>query len=517
MQKTNNIFIKAAAAILATIFATGCVFEKENPSATRDYKNVLVQIGVSTSGDVQTKVADSTPAGNENAVATLETAVKTLRVYAYIGGQLCGYLYTNKVDTENDALLMDMRLPNAATATVDFVAIANEGGMTVPEGVNLNYTVGRGADGTLVLTGNASIDDLEQITYTLANQSFTNGVPMYATGQATLNLKDVGKQNTATGHTGHFILNDEINIELTRSLAKIAVYAAEEGTSANNNVKINSVTFANVINSGYLLENTSYPDVDAQDVVLSNTQVTVDKKLNRADTDFANKRKNPANFTPVSNPYYISENPEGKKLVVNYTTGSGAPKNAEIEMPAIARNTFYKVLCLVKANGEMTLELVVAEWEEEEQVIAFEDNVTLETGSKWTGDIIVDTSDKTGKSYKFKTANDNQIATFEFTLKTPVGGTWHAILDGDIQSFSFSDVTVYDEDENSTSTTYTDRSSISGNITGTKISFSIKTLENRTIGSPSKEVTVRMVAVSKYGRSLSVDGTEAKLIQVYNN
>ena len=44
MQKTNNIFIKAAAAILATIFATGCVFEKENPSATRDYKNVLVQI-----------------------------------------------------------------------------------------------------------------------------------------------------------------------------------------------------------------------------------------------------------------------------------------------------------------------------------------------------------------------------------------------------------------------------------------------------------------------------------------
>ena len=380
MQKTNNILIKAAAAILATIFATGCVFEKENPSATRDFQNVLVQIGVNTSGAMQTKAADSFEAGNENAVATLETAVKTLRVYAYIGGQLCGYLYTNNVDTENHALLMDMKLPKAATATVDFVAIANEAGMTIPEGVNLDYTVGRSADGTLVLTGNAGLNELKQITYTLANQSFTNGMPMYAVGQATLNLHNVGQQNTATGHTGHFILNDEINIELTRSLAKIAVYAAEEGTSTKNNVKINSVTFKDVINNGYLLDNTNYPTATPQDVVLSNTQVTVTKKLNRADTDFATKRKDAANYTQVTSaPYYIPENPAGKKLVVNYTTGSGAAKNAEIEMPEIARNTYYKVLCLVKANGEMTLELVVADWETGTgKYIDFKDDVTID-------------------------------------------------------------------------------------------------------------------------------------------
>ena len=490
MQKTNNIFIKAAAAILATIFATGCVFEKENPSATRDYKNVLVQIGVSTSGDVQTKVADSTPADNENAVPTLETAVKTLRVYAYIGGQLCGYLYTNKVDTENDALLMDMRLPNAATATVDFVAIANEGGMTVPEGVNLNYTVGRGADGTLELTGNASIDDLEQITYTLANQSFTNGVPMYAVGQATLNLNNVGQQNTATGHTGHFILNDEINIELTRSLAKIAVYAAEEGTSTKNNVKINSVTFANVINSGYLLENTSYPDVDAQDVVLSNTQVTVTKKLNRADTDFANKRKNPANFTPVSNPYYISENPEGKKLVINYTTGSGE-KEAEIEMPAIARNTFYKVLCLVKANGEMSLELVVADWEPGTgKYVDFKDDVAFnnEKGLEWNGVKIADVEGQVEKYTLGVAAGSSVTCTFKITA--PADGTWYASLtEGDVQNYAF---------ENGQSTT-------SGDIKDSEHSFTLKTRNsNLNSGSP-KSVKLVITAVNSKGRSMVVN------------
>lgn len=488
MQKTNNILIKAAAAILATIFATGCVFEKENPSATRDFQNVLVQIGVNTSGAMQTKAADSFEAGNENAVATLETAVKTLRVYAYIGGQLCGYLYTNNVDTENRALLMDMRLPNAATATVDFVAIANEGGMTVPEGVNLNYTVGRGADGTLVLTGNAGIDELEQITYTLANQSFTNGVPMYATGQATLNLKDVGQRNTATGHTGHFILNDEINIELTRSLAKIAVYAAEEGTSANNNVKINSVTFANVINSGYLLENTSYPDVDAQDVVLSNTQVTVTKKLNRADTDFANKRKNPANFTPVSNPYYISENPEGKKLVINYTTGSGTAKNAEIEMPAIARNTFYKVLCLVKANGEMTLELVVADWETGTgKYVDFKDDIALnnEKGLEWNGVKIADVEGQEEKYILGVAAGSSVTCTFEITA--PADGKWYASLtEGDVQNYAF---------ENGQST-------ISGNIKDNEHSFTLRTLNsNLNSGSP-KSVKLVITAVNSKGRSM---------------
>lgn len=488
MQKTNNIFIKAAAAILATILATGCVFEKENPSATRDYKNVLVQIGVSTSGDVQTKVADSTPAGNENAVATLETAVKTLRVYAYIGGQLCGYLYTNNVDTENDALLMDMRLPNAATATVDFVAIANEGGMTVPEGVNLNYTVGRGADGTLVLTGNAGIDELEQITYTLANQSFTNGVPMYATGQATLNLKDVGQQNTATGHTGHFILNDEINIELTRSLAKIAVYAAEEGTSTKNNVKINSVTFANVINSGYLLENTSYPDVDPQDVVLSNTQVTVTKKLNRADANFATKRKDVANFTAVSAPYYISENPVGKKLVINYTTGSGSAKNAEIEMPAIARNTFYKVLCLVKANGEMTLELVVADWETGTgKHVDFKDDVVLdnEEGLKWNGVKIADVEGQEEKYTLGVAAGSSVTCTFKITA--PADGKWYASLtEGDVQNYAF---------ENGQST-------ISGNIKDNEHSFTLRTLNsNLNSGSP-KSVKLVITVVNSKGRSM---------------
>lgn len=505
MNKSINIILKVAAAVLAMLLATSCIFEKEEIAGKK--RDVMVLLDINTVGMVATRAAeDEAEAEGDEAEDTTEMptpeeeALNTVRVYAYDSNDiLIGYADNSAA---NDGVFhMVLRVPEGLeTIDADFYVVANEASM-------------QNGENPIALYQNSSKQDLMNLTF---NALTGTALPMYGVEEnVTLYLnKGVQHLNEIKGHKPGFQLNQDINITLTRSLAKIAVYAAEEGTSANNNVTINSITFKEIINSGYLFENANLPQTTGN-VVLSETSVTVTKKLNRADEDFDAKRVNVNNFTQVAAPTYISENPAGKKLVINYTTGSG-DKEAEIEMPEIERNTFYKVLCLVKANGEMTLELVVAEWEEEEQVIAFEDNVTLETGSRWTGDII-DTSDETGKSYKFKTANVDQIATFEFTLKTPVGGTWHAILDGDIQSFSFSDVTVYDEDGNSTSTSYTDRSSISGNITGTKISFSIKTLEDRAIGSPSKEVTVRMVAVSKYGRSLSVDGTEAKLTQVYNN
>ena len=82
MQKINNIILKTISAIFAVVLAAGCVFEKENPTATRDYKNVLVQLGIRTDGMIQTR-ADASLVGNE-AATSAEKLVSSLRVYAYI-------------------------------------------------------------------------------------------------------------------------------------------------------------------------------------------------------------------------------------------------------------------------------------------------------------------------------------------------------------------------------------------------------------------------------------------------
>ena len=75
MQKTMNIILKAAAALLAVTLAASCVFEKEEPSQTQQkYKYVLVHLGVNTDKMTATKadgdVTESDP----------ETAINDLRV-----------------------------------------------------------------------------------------------------------------------------------------------------------------------------------------------------------------------------------------------------------------------------------------------------------------------------------------------------------------------------------------------------------------------------------------------------
>ena len=318
---------------------------------------------------------------------------------------------------------------------------------------------------------------------------------------------------------------DPISLELYRSVAKIEVYAAEEGEGeSKSQIEIKSVSIENVPLKSHLFvtpDALETEDINSNPANLTlaqeeNILTPVDKvTIGTTDTN---------NCSLVVEGYYIAENPYGSstwnpttvptdpvtKLTVTYVVGS-SEKTGVVYMPAITRNNIYRVFCLIKGTGEMTLTLQVVPWTSaRNQTIDFKDNVTLETGSNWNGDI----KGANGK-YTFNTEAAGQEATFEFTLLTPEGGTWYATLEGDIQSFGFTNVEIYGEGGNSTSQTYANTSSISGNVTGKKIAFTIKTLEKRTQSSPKKQVTVKMVAVSKYGRSLSVEGSEATLIHNY--
>ena len=501
MQKFNKIIKKAAAASLAVVLAAGCVFEKEGPTATRDYENVLVQIGVNTA-DMQTKATEAP-------VATLETQVKTLRVYAYIGGVLSGYLYATDVNTQDKALLMDLKLPVSGNVTVDFVAVANETGMTAV-GDNISVAVSRNENGTLTFSKNVGMTEFNKITYTLADQSFANGMPMYAVGSTSIDVDAVrAQQNTAEGHTGHFIIDEQIDITLTRSLSKVVVYAAEEGTSEKNNVKINNVKISNVISSGYLFPTTTYPTTYADEAIISNTEVTVDKKLNRADQNFSTNRKDPANFKLVTaTPYYIPENNFGTpvesedesivynwntevagatKLTVNYTTGSGQDKDAVIYMPKVERNNFYKVLCLIKANGEMELVLNVVDWQQGTGAsVSFDKEVSFEGGFKWYKGTEEQTI--TGDTYTFD-VNAGEEVTCKFKITAPIGGTWYASLSGgDVQNYAF----VENE---------TDK--ISGTV-GEDSQITIKTLSSNLNSGSDKPVKLTITAVNTDGKSMVV-------------
>ena len=272
MQKTMNIILKAAAALLAVTLAASCVFEKEEPSQTQQkYKYVLVQLGVNTDKMIATKADDDVVNASDADGNDVETAIKDLKVYAYTldasnNKVLRGYLSTQNVNaaaTATQPLLMDIKVPfeeYGSTQQVYFMAVANAGGMTGTGDVIIN-SIGRAEDGSLILPSNFGFDDFAGIKYSVADQTFANGMPMYCqtSTAVTVNLAATEGTSTSTqpGHNGHTNLPVQVTLDMTRSLSKIEVYAAEDagqGTSGASNagIQITGVELMNVIADGPL-------------------------------------------------------------------------------------------------------------------------------------------------------------------------------------------------------------------------------------------------------------------------
>lgn len=558
MQKIINITLKATAAILAMYMAAACVFEKEIPMTRgNERQHVAVQLGIGAEGMTQTKADDNsgtaiTTPDAENPVPSLETTIKTLRIYAYTkeGANfvLCGYYqaFAEEDGTFNTTgHVMDLNLPASGTVDVYFRAVANESAMLPGEGkegtIEEYYAISVGRDsqtGGLTFPNVIGFDELNNILYTV-DQKFENGMPMYADQEVSINVDNVGSMNTANGHNGHFILQESVNLILTRSLAKIEVYAAEsatattaEGKTDDTSVTITGVSLANVPQSGNLFTapaanaTLTYTDFNGESGGTGYSTsflkdeadiVTVNKKVSETATADI---QNPDNYTLVSNAYYLAENNQGAPstfeyganeypvvvtdadneeeieaaatvLKIDYKVG-GTDKTGYVKMPQIKRNTWYKVLARIKANGEIKLTLQVLPWTEGNgTTVNFTDQPSFDSsyGLQWNGVKLEGTNE-----YMLDTPAGSSV-TCTFNITAPVGGKWYATLtDGDIQNYEIIG-----------GTEGTDKAS--GNING-PATFTIKT-KNSNFESPSlRDVKLVITAVDKNGRSMVLDFNE---------
>lgn len=486
-----NIILKAAAALLAVTLAASCVFEKEEPSQTQQkYKYVLVQLGVNTDKMTATKadgdVTESDP----------ETVIKDLRVYAYTNEKkdgvttkrLCGYLYAEDVDaaeTSGSPLLMDIKVPfneYEKEQTVYFAAVANTGAMDATEGIIINE-LGRNPDGSLDLPSNFSWDGFSDIIYKINQAKFaTTGMPMYFQTDVTkdpvdqsaddydpenkedddapvlINLKAAGQEVNVSGHNGHTKLPIKVTLGMTRSLAKIEVYAAEDagqGTSGTSTagIQITEVELMNVIANGPL-----FPAEASTDTLTTNPKL--DGKavaLSASATDKADTTK----YTKITNAYYLAENDYGvdgefyygddldkiaktheltaddlkaTTLKIGYKVGiNGDQKYGYVIMPPIERNTWYKVLARITAGGQMNLTFVAQPWNLYTESISYSDQITVSEGGRirWIN---------------HQPDLNAEIVTYgedikcEFKIDTPSGAMWHASfipVSGDANAFGF--------------------------------------------------------------------------------
>lgn len=521
-----NIILKAAAALLAVTLAASCVFEKEEPSQTQQkYKYVLVQLGVNTDKMIATKAQGDAVNASDADGNDVETAIKDLKVYAYTldnsnNKVLRGYLSTQNVNaaaTATQPLLMDIKVPfneYGSTQQVYFMAVANAGGMTGTGDVIIN-SIGRAEDGSLVLPESFGFEDFASIRYSVADQTFANGMPMYCQTSAavTVDLSAEGTPNTAPGHNGHTKLPVTVTLDMTRSLSKIEVYAAEDagqGTSGTSNagIQITGVELMNVIADGPL-----FP------AAASTTKLTTNPTLPGnavALSASAADKADPAKYTKVTSAYYLAENAAGvtgkfyygddlaaiattdnlkaaTTLKIGYKVGTnGDQKYGYVIMPPIVRNTWYKVLARIKANGQMTLTLKVLPWTDTQtQIIDFADNVSLNGDITWSGN-----GTYAGSTFTYGSTNANAEAICGFVMDAPKGGTWYATLTGgDINSF------VLETTVGETTTTGT---TVSGPIVpGQQVAVKVKTTASNYLAG-TKTVNLQITAKTADNRTLVV-------------
>ena len=331
---------------------TSCL-NKDYHSKSESSDDVLLEINVST-GDLTTKAGEENPLDHEK-------AIKSLRVYAFTNGSNVGHFYSGDINVSGEySFLLDIKTVVGDTQNIKVYAIANEKHMTNP-------------GNPIVLSESTTEAQLLALSYTGMTNT-TSALPMYyVSDEITLNLKRYGRASAAVntaGHEGHEVLDQTVAIDLSKSFAKVQFFAAKlEGSSS-------SLTFKKItaLKDGIRLVSYLYPRQDlanvpteAADRVLLNGTVDVTASL-AAHVD------DPASYTAVSSYGYLFENPSGSSdwgvnaadgrataFEVIYEVG-GVEHKGYIYLPAIERNKFYTVKCLINGEGVITLNVTVADW-----------------------------------------------------------------------------------------------------------------------------------------------------------
>ena len=352
MQRLNNILLNTIALVAVALMSAACLLEKEDASS--QMQEVMIELSVSA-GEM-----------TKSSVATDESAVNSLRIYAFYGNRLIGYASRGAL-AEGEPFYMDLKLPVTGSHSVDFYLIANENEMNFESS-------------NVVLSENMTREQLEGIKFT--KLSSKTALPMYCKQTEVINVDQLTSEiNSESGHEGHYFLAQKINFNLSRSLAKISLYAAKV-QGADQSPKILSAT---LLASGTRLYSYLFPQTDdvldavqsrVNDIIILSSPVNISKAIEKE----SSAAKDASNYNLVTEAYTAevtcgssdwsvsSGNSSELVIHVEYALDKtdGKIENGYIYMPRITRNTHYKVCVLINAEGRIIINYEVAPWDDNE-------------------------------------------------------------------------------------------------------------------------------------------------------
>ena len=356
-------------ALLALAAATVAGCSKAPAPDLGEELDVLLQMSVGTKAVTET---DGTP-------TAAESAIHTLRVYAFVDGKAAGHFYTPDYAALEDAastasgtakhFLMDIKMYSLGTRDVDFYVIANEEAMDT-------------AGSAVRLDENTTETELKGFTFTSLNlgNGMALGLPMCCKKKETIDFAtdDENNPQTVPGHEGHTLLAQKLSFELERPVGKIGVFAAkpigEEGTLTVTGLSVTRSRFVNFLMLPANLEE-AYDNEGSQaaprDLEIVGGSVTAEVASGETDA---------AEYTPVqAEAYYPFENPWGSSnwsqagsprgniLTIKYKYDTDSQeRTGTVYLPPIVRNTYYMVCCQLSNSGKIIVNYSVADWDDAE-------------------------------------------------------------------------------------------------------------------------------------------------------
>ena len=352
MNKLFNIFVRTSLCFIAAMMSISCLMEKDQTSAPG--QSVMIELSVSASDMTKSASTD------------MEKAINSLRVYAYYGERLAGYAL-RQATAPGEPFYMDLELPESGKHNVKFYLVANEAEMTYQ-------------NAAVAFTEEMTMAQLEAVKFSA--MATGKALPMYCIQTETIDVDAVSEAaNDEAGHNGHIILTQKVNFDLTRPVAKVSVYAAKTaGASADPQILGIELLAAGTRAYGYL-----FPQAEqtlnaipsrANDEILLSSAVAVTSGIAKSTSAL----QNPDNYTPVVGGKYLYEVTYGSEawnvtsgnaneavFHIAYSLGEGQPrKDAYVYLPPLLRNKHIKVCIYINAEGNIIINYVVADWEDNE-------------------------------------------------------------------------------------------------------------------------------------------------------
>ena len=449
----NKMNIRSFVALLALLFAAfvvvGCNNDHDQTASGGATTTIILPISIDTRATDSQNATDS------------ELTINEIRVYAFTGDKLAGHYYYSGDAVSKISFLLDLKLYASATQSVMLYAIANETSF-------LRYS------NTTSLSASTSEAELKSLYF--SHVDLEVGLPMFyaSASPIALNVADNASAMpedvvNADDHTNHTLIADVISFELKRAISKIEVYATKQ---ANEFAEL-KITGVRADKCGVRVRNFLLPqnlamlqalephDID-QILPLKSSNVVVSTTMpsgyaTASESEKQAMRVDKQNYTSIlATPYYAFENPYGSNnplMVENSGKGAilhidyefnGVARSAQVNMPALERNTHYPIYCLFNNEGKMYIDYIVAPWDEslenqEWGEITF-DYPTYSSPVLPMDDSAVRPYAKPVMWY----AGDSEEGAFccRFIMWAPVGQEWTAVVDAPTSDYA---VRVYDK------------------------------------------------------------------------